>query len=168
MSEIGASELLGAGGLSVDDLDALGGDGDLSGVPRFRALRSPRATDELGRWLAAEIAPLGPTRLVAWSGLDDTLLVFVISRELGCPVTVVWNDEGLLRSEPPLETGDRIVLVAESFRAVETLDAVRSLAIHRGATVAGSAALVATAVQVNTADAGEQAIFLFDRRGAKG
>ncbi len=104
--------------------------------PKFHTFSNPQATYELGRSLAAEIAPLAPTRLVAWSGLDDAVLAFVVSQELGCPITLVWNDEGLLKSSPVLERGDRIVVVGESFRLEDSVNAVRLLAAHVGATVA--------------------------------
>jgi hypothetical protein len=135
--------LLREGGLDVEDLSAILVDG---GAPRYKGLRNPAATEELACALAAEVAALAPRRVLLWDDDDDVLLAFVVARELHCLISRAWNFEGLLQCDPPIEGGDRVVVMGESFRNVGSLKALRSLAEIRDSKVVAVAVLIETPV----------------------
>ena len=144
MSEPKFDTLLEQGGISAKDLDGI-----FAGVegrhPRFDALRDPGATEELARALAAELAPLAPTRLLLWADEDDSLLAFIVARELNSEVTTVRNAEGLLDISARITSSDRVAIVAESFRSSDRLQSMRSFVALQGATLVAVATLIDTA-----------------------
>jgi adenine/guanine phosphoribosyltransferase-like PRPP-binding protein len=150
--------LLAKGGLAEADVEAIVAGAESRPVPRFSVLRDPSATEALARALAAEVAPLTPTRVLLWAE-DDAVLAFVVAKELGCSVTKAGASEGLLECDPPIEKADRVVVLAESFRTAGAFQALRSLAEHHGAGVVAGAALVDTPT-LRTEGGGVQVIAL--------
>lgn len=158
-------ELLTLGGIPEGDIDVLIAGDTEHKVPRFQPLLDPTTTEELGRRLGGEVSSLQPDRLLIAGEATDQVLAFVVARELGCAVTVVWSSEGLLTHEGEMREGDRVVVISESFRSTDSLHGVGSYISFCGATLAAAAALIDTPMlQREAADLGVRAIVLADGR----
>jgi len=119
-------QLLAACGMAESELESLLTSSE-DASPRYRALQNPKAADELACALAVEAARSTPNRVLIWAGVDDTLLAFVVARELECEVSVVWQSEGLLCCDPEIAVGDRVLIVSACFIETSRLEALRSL-----------------------------------------
>ncbi|MBI2756244.1 MAG: hypothetical protein HYX52_06000 [Chloroflexi bacterium] len=115
-------------------------------LPKYNALADPPGAEELGRLLAEGIRPLGATIAVVWDDVGDAVLGYVVGRELGVPVVRCYNAEGLVGFVGPLPAASRAVLVADAFRDVADVRAMRALVAQQGGTVVAAAALMATEV----------------------
>jgi len=156
-------QLLAACGMAESELESLLTSSE-DASPRYRALQNPKAADELACALAVEAARSTPNRVLIWAGVDDTLLAFVVARELECEVSVVWQSEGLLCCDPEIAVGDRVLIVSACFIETSRLEALRSLVALRGAAVAAVASLIETEVLRDGAGGEAQPLSLFRPR----
>jgi hypothetical protein len=154
-------ELLALGGIPEGGINLLIAGDTEHKAPRFQPLLDPSTTEELGRRLAGEVSRLQPDRLLIAGEATDEILAFVVGRELGCDVTVVWSSEGLLTHDGEMLDGDRVVVISESFRLTDSLHGLGSYISYCGATLAAAAVLIDTPMlQREAADLGVQTIAL--------
>lgn len=129
-----------AGGVGVDELE----ESASNDVSTFSALLDPRGADALVRQLAEQLGEYHPSRIVVWEDLENSVLAYIVARELGVAAVRVVDASGVLDYDGTFTRGDRVAIVADAIRSPQPLNAIRSLSEQHGAQVVVIGVLLAT------------------------
>jgi hypothetical protein len=136
--------LLEAGGMSWPEPVGEDGLSDPSALPKYNPLRDPEGAERLGKAIAERARHLDPKVIVVWEETEDAVLAHIVARELDVRAVRTWNEEGLVAHTGPLHEADRALILADAFRDVVPLRAIKAFVEQQGGEVVGVAALVET------------------------
>lgn len=111
-------------------------------LTKYDALRDPAGTERLGVLLADQARGANVNVVVVWDDAQDTLLGFIVGRELGMPVVQVGDSEGLLEARGPFPENPKAVFVADAIASVGMLVALNSLLAQSGGELASVVTIV--------------------------
>lgn len=102
-------------------------------------LTDPAIAVRLASTLADELRPSRPDLVVVQDDVEDAVLGHAVAHLLGCRLTRIVLDEGILLVEGPLDAGARVALVGVDLR-LDRVAALHALITRRGARIVGTAA----------------------------
>jgi len=139
--------LLEAGGLSWTQPAADGGPVDPTGLSKYSALSDPDGAERLGLAVAERVRGRGANVVVIWEEPEDAVLAHIVARELGVRTVRTWNEEGLVGHAGTLPDTPRALLLADAFRDVEPLLAMKAFVEQQGGSVVAAGVLVTTGAE---------------------
>lgn len=148
------------------------GGADLTATPNsaYNALLDPEGAETLSGLLADALAEYQPDGVVIWQDPHDVVLAYAVARRLGVSAVRTYDADGLVGFDGRFPEGDRVVLVASTFRAPEVVRAMCALVRQQGKTVVAAASLVgpAAAVVEELSDQGVPHVSLVQPSDAEG
>ena len=157
MNDLDVRQLLIAGGVPQDHLV---GPSPSNEMGNYCSLFDPGGAEALGQRLAEAVRPHQPTLVVTWEDLDNSVLAYIVARELGVNALRVVDASGVLDFDGAFGDADRAVLVSDAFRTDFAINAMRALTEQHGGHVVAFAALMSTpALSDATGDAAVTALW---------
>lgn len=149
MNDLDVRHLLIAGSVPEDDLDGP----PSNHMGSYCSLFHPVGAEALGLRLAEALKPHGPTLVVTWDDIENSVLAHIVARELGVNAVRVVDASGVLDFDGAFGEADRAVIVADAFRSGFAINAMRALTEQHGGQVVAFAAIMSTPVLTDMAAA---------------
>lgn len=152
MSDQDVRSILISGGVPAAELDSP----PSNHVGSYSGLFDPPGAELLARRLSDALRPHGPTLVMVWENIEDSVLAHIVARELGVGALRVVDASGVLDYDGTFGSSDRVAVVADAFRSEVPVHAMRALTEQHGGQVVAFGAMMSTPVLVDAA--GEAAV----------
>lgn len=153
-------------GLSIHDL----------GIPparevspaKINLLSQPAVAERVGSMLAEQIADRNIDVVLSWDESEDVVLAHIVGREIGSRTVQAYKSGGILFLTDGIASGEKVLLVSDTFRSPHDLLGPIGLVHSVGAEIVLVAAIVSSPhlVDIQSDDIDTTALALPDPEGA--